>query len=172
MAAIMSWGCQVKTTQWKFFPDDGDAMIDLCLREYAGKTSRVLSDDADRANVYSRWDVSWVVFTRGEMGTFGEPEFGFTTYLRCAIATTPRLRVERMDEGTFSRIIDLEPKSYEDFQYLDEFPIASLYVRYGSDFFYTKSRRPHSRKEMAERIDRMIDRRNESRPIPEFMEIY
>ncbi|MDE2769212.1 MAG: hypothetical protein OXI70_14085 [Chloroflexota bacterium] len=157
LAAITLCGCQVAAGQWHFSPAAGEAMIGLCQREYTKHTGRVLGDEADRVYVYSRWDVSWIVFSKGERGSFGEPEYGFKTHLRCAIATKPRLRVELMDQGTFAKIIDLEPKSFEEFRYLDEFPIVSLYVRDGSGFSYSKSRPTLSREELNERINRMYD---------------
>ena len=170
LSLIASSGSQSAPSDWQFSPDTGEAMIGLCIRQYAETTGGVLNDEADRAYVYSRPDVSWVVIARGEMGSFGEPEFNLAIFLQCDISTE-HLRVETMRAGGFSNIIDVEPKSFKDFEYMDELLVASLYVRYGNAFVHSESRPPISREELGERLDRMYDSRAASRDLPEVLTI-
>ena len=167
LAVILSSGCQAAAGEWRFSAETGDRMIGMCMDKLFEHTGKTLSDAAVRAYVFSRWDVSWIIFTEGEMGPFGEPEIDYRPHLWCSVATQPNLQVQELDEGFFKTIIDLEPKSYGQIKYLEEYPVVSLYQRDGSGFSYLKSRSTYSREEMFEKLDRMY----ESLDLPEILVI-
>ena len=166
LAVIMSGGCEAAADEWRFSPETGDRMIGMCLGEYLENTGRVLSDEAGRAYVYSRWDVSWILFAAGEEGSFGEPDIDFRPFLGCVVATQPRLQVQDLYEGMYNTIIDIRPKTFEDFHHPDEEFVISLYKR-DTDGSSHAQTIPYSPEEVFEKHERMY----ESLSVPEVMEI-
>ena len=136
----------------------------MCRDAYAETTGSPISDEIDRAYVYSRWDVSWVHFTRGELGSFGEPDPHYAPWLSCTVATQPR-EVQELWMG-WNRYLDKEPKTYEDFHHPDEEFMESLYLRDDDRFIHVETR-PYSDEWME-----LLDQENKDpSEVPEFYEI-
>lgn len=166
LAVIMSSGCQAAAAEWRFSSETGDRMISMCVGEYVENTGRALSDEADRAYVYSRWDVSWILFAAGEEGSFGEPDPDIRPFLGCVVATQPHLQVQDLYVGMYTTIVDIRPKTFEHFDHPDEEFVVSLYTRDREGFSHAETL-PYSPEEVFEKRDHMY----ESLAVPEVMAI-
>ena len=165
LAVMASGSCRAQGDQWQFSPEIGAAMTRMCLGEYTEHTGRGLTGEADRAYIWSRWDVSWILFATGEEGSFGEPGPDFRPFLGCVVATRPRLQVQKLYE-MLTTIIDMELKTFEHFDHPDDEFVVSVFMRHGDGFFHFETR-PYSLEEALAKRRRM----HQSPDVPDVLEI-
>lgn len=130
--------CHAVASEWEFSVNKGNSHIRLCQEAHLRGVERPISDEVDRAYVYSRHDVSWILFARGELGSFGNPDPSYGTFVRCTVATQPLAHVQELIENP-RNVIVREEMTYEDFHHPDESFVESLYLREGERFIHVGS---------------------------------
>ncbi|WP_444897526.1 hypothetical protein [Microbulbifer sp. SSSA005] len=114
----------------------GVKAIDLCLVEYTRIKGNVFPEDIDRAYVYVGKNMMGVLFTRGEIGTFGKRSTSYQAFVSCGVSLHPRLQVRDLMDGYSvlkgADITTEEPDLRN--EHVDEL----LYFRNGMAFSFSK----------------------------------
>src|SRR5690606_13271202 len=67
------------------YVENGRLAIELCAQEYTKLANRPFLSEVDRAYVYVVSDQLDVLFTRGEVGTFGKRSSTYSAILGCGV---------------------------------------------------------------------------------------
>ena len=111
--------------------------IDFCVAEYTRLSGRALERDLDRAYVLAgdaKLAQLDVLFTRGEVGTFGERSKQFVPYLYCGLLTHSPMKIWALVKPLRNPLIHLPGvKQLTESQPISELR-ESLYLRTGDGF--------------------------------------
>ncbi|MEQ9303137.1 MAG: hypothetical protein RJQ14_04410 [Marinoscillum sp.] len=77
----------------------GSDAIEMCRAEYTKITGEALPSDIDRVYVFAGKHKFGLMFTRGEMGTFGERSKNYKGMVSCYVFLHPNMHVQDVREG-------------------------------------------------------------------------
>jgi hypothetical protein len=111
--------------------------IDLCVGEYTRLSGRALEPGVDRAYVLvgdAKLAQLDILFTRGEVGTFGERSKSYEAHLYCGVLTRSTMKIHSLRRPLQNPLIDLPgAKQLTEIQPASELR-ESLYLRTDDGF--------------------------------------
>jgi|SRR5690606_16368266 len=118
----------------------GEEAIALCLSRYEQIKESDFPNEVDRAYVYAgehqNKDVFGILFTRGEMGTFGNRDAFYQALVSCDVLLKPEMYVNNLREGY--SILKEGEVSVDDTAFLKGHVKELLYLRQGGEFTFDK----------------------------------
>ena len=92
--------------------------INLCLNKYQSEAGETPATEIDRVYIHKSGTLMNLLFTHGEMGTFGNRSNDYASYISCGVKSEKRLEVvfiqnEKFEEVYSKRGFDLADLSFE-----------------------------------------------------------
>lgn len=115
---------------------DAERAINLCVSEYTRVSGKEFFDEVDRAYVEVVPAQFGIVFTHGEMGTFGRYSEDYENHLTCLIVISGAMKIYFLGDPLGHSLINLPSFDSLSGEFNDENASEMLYKRDGDRFVF------------------------------------
>ena len=89
------------------FVESGNKAIDLCIAHYEALAKQDFFVDVDRAYVLATDEKMDILFSKGEVGTFGKRSEGYRSYLACGVLSSGEMEIYFLGEPLKDTLVEV-----------------------------------------------------------------
>lgn len=115
---------------------DAEGAINLCVSEYTRMSEKEFFSEVDRAYVHVVPNQFGIIFTHGEMGTFGEYSEDYENHLTCLVVVSGGMRIYFLGDPFGHILIDSPDSNSLEKGFYKENVNEMLYKRNGDRFVF------------------------------------
>ena len=136
MLALCLFACGEKNMAETDIFSTAERAVKLCVSEYTRLSGKALFSEVDTAYVHISANRFGVLFTHGEVGTFGERSQDYRAYLSCGVLASDDLNIYYMDSPMSVPLIENPESDSIDGDFYEGNVKELIYRRSGNEFTF------------------------------------